>query len=129
MARVVVIDSSLNPRLSTELKSRGRLAVRTAELGLKRSLDPELLRELSDRFDDFVLVTADDAMPHEHAELVTELSATIATIDPRIPSSYNADSWGREIVHRWVHRMETQPNGSSRRYSIGPPRPWTKRRR
>jgi hypothetical protein len=128
VGRVIVIDSSLNPRLSTELNKRGRTAVRTAGLGLKAALDPELLSELA-AFEDFILVTADDAMPGEHAQVTAETGATIATVDPRIHPEYGWDAWGAEVVHRWAHQIHTQPPGTARRYSLGRPRPWTSRRR
>jgi hypothetical protein len=129
----LVIDADLNKRIATELKRRGRDAVGVSELQMRHALDPDLLRALAQLFHDehWVLVTGDDNMPAVHADVIAEVKATIATIDPRRPSPYadNEDGWGREIVHRWAHLMERQPSGMIRRYSEGGSRRWTRRRR
>jgi len=128
----LVIDASLNRRIATELKARGRMVVAASELKLHRVKDPPLLRALSEHFGDapWVLVTADDAMPAEHGRLILELGATLATIDPRRPAQFDDDdAWGREVAHRWAHTMTLQPAGSIRRYGEAGGRTWTHRRR
>ena len=79
----------------------------------------------------WVLVTADDNLPATHADVVAEVSATIATVDPRRSADYadDEDAWGREVAHRWAHMMERQSEGSVRRYSDRGGRKWTPRRR
>jgi hypothetical protein len=129
----LVVDADLNKRIATELKRRGRNAIGVSELQLRHALDPDLLRALAQLLhgERWVLVTGDDNMPAVHADVIAELNATIATIDPRRPADYadNEDGWGREIVHRWAHVMEGQPSGASRRYSEGGGRKWSRRRR
>jgi len=127
----LVIDASLNKRIATELKARGRMVVAASELKLHRVKDPPLLRALSEHFGDdlWVLVTADDAMPAEHGELIVAVGATLATIDPRRPAHFSDDdAWGREVAHRWAHTMAMQPAGSIRRYGESGGRTWTHRR-
>ena len=129
----LVIDASLNKRIATELKRRGRDAIALSELQLRHAKDPELLRALAEHFAErpWVLVTADDNLPATHADVVSEVNAKIATIDPRRSPTYamDEDAWGREVAHRWAHMMERQQPGSVRRYSDRGGRKWTPRRR
>ena len=129
----LVIDASLNKRIATELKRRGRDAIALSELELRHAKDPELLHALAEHFSDrlWVLVTADDNLPAAHGDVVAEVSATIATVDPKRSVIYaeDEDAWGREVVHRWAHVMERQPQGSIRRYSERGGRKWSPRRR
>lgn len=129
MARLLIIDASLNKRIATDLKKRGRLTVSAAELGLKDAKDPQLLAVLGSRTDDWMLVTADDNLPAAHPVDTATSKATIATIDPRIPPEFGLDTWFFEVVHRWAHAMEQQPKGSIRRYSATKYGLWTRRRR
>lgn len=63
----LVIDASLNKRIATELKRRGRDAIALSELKLRHEKDPDLLRALALHYGEqsWVLVTADDNMPAE----------------------------------------------------------------
>jgi hypothetical protein len=94
-------------------------------------LDPELLPELFVRMPegDWVLVTADDAMPDDWADIIDWLKPTIATIDPRRLDEYDADEWGRDVVHRWAHIMQRQERHSVRRYALARHAPWKPIRR
>lgn len=77
-----------------------------------------------------ILVTADDQMPREHAELFERWRPTVAIIDPICPSVYKGDdSWHWEIVHRWCHRMQVQQQGTVYRYNATGARRWVKPRR
>jgi len=129
----LVIDADLNKRIATELKRRGRTAIALSELRLRHAKDPDLLRALAEHFGDspWVLVTGDYNMPVVHADVIVEVRATLATIDPRRPPEYldDEDAWGREVAHRWAHVMARQPPGSIRRYSGNGGRKWTRRRR
>jgi hypothetical protein len=130
---ILVIDASLNKRIATELKRRGRNAVALSELQLRHAKDPDLLHALIEHFGDqhWVLVTGDDNLPAAHADVVAEVNATIATVDPRRSSMYtdDEDAWGREVAHRWAHMMERQPKGSVKRYSDRGGRKWAPRGR
>lgn len=129
----LVIDASLNKRIATELKRRGRDAIALSELQLRHAKDPDLLRTLAEHFSNqpWVLVTADDNLPAAHAAVVAEVQATVATVDPRRPPAYadDEDAWGREVAHRWAHIMERQQPGTVRRYSDRGGRRWAPRRR
>ncbi|SRR6266511_2705852 len=113
---VLIIDEALNPRLATELKRRGRDAASAAHLGYKGFKDPELLRAIAKEHPGAVLVTADDNMPAEHAEVLRETEVTVATIDPARPAGYVQEHWEFEVVQRWAHKMAEQEPGTWRRY-------------
>lgn len=130
--RLLVIDASQDKRLATELKLRGRAAVSLSELEIARLEDPDLLPKLFERLEswDWILITADDAMPADHAELISELQPTIATIDGAYPWPYNSDSWGREVVHRWAHYIQgRQEVRTVRRYRLNSHAVWKLRLR
>lgn len=126
--RVLVIDESLNKRLANELRGRGRSAHSVGDLGLRSALDPELIRELVRRLADPVLVTADDHMPADHADVIAQSGLTIATIEP-LPGDRVDDSYEREVVHRYAHRMHEQESGTVMRYRLARPLRWRERRR
>jgi hypothetical protein len=156
--RLVVIDASLNKRLGTELRYRGFAARSLSQLGehegepVAELLDPDLIPLLAERFHDlaWVLITADDNMPAEHAQVLRFHGATVATIDPYDDDKLSSlqaeapivgdedeigelpeleDMYQRDTVHRWAHRISRQANGSIRRYyRSAPSRPWTPRK-
>lgn len=140
-ARILVVDASLNaPRIASELRKRGRVARSAQELKLARFKDPPLLEALCSHFDDPVLVTADDKMPLVHGDLIRQLGATIATLEPweRHPNlvesqtaeTNDQEAYEREIVHRWAHSMQGQERGAVRRYFLAAgARSWRSRSR
>ncbi|HEX4340969.1 MAG TPA: hypothetical protein VH062_33905 [Polyangiaceae bacterium] len=89
MPNHLVIDASLAKRLAAELRGRGRDATALSQLGLHKLEDPEMLRAVAERFGatPWILATGDDDMPAEHADVLAELRATVATVDPRWPSA------------------------------------------
>ena len=101
---LLVIDSSLDKRIATELTYRQREAVSVSAMHMRHFEDPDLLPELFVRISDrsWVLVTADDSMPDDWAEVIERLRPTIATVRPRNSDDYNDDQWGRDVVHRWA---------------------------
>ena len=130
--RLLVLDASLSRRIATELKGRGRSAASAAELGLARATDPELLRGLGRRLggQPWVLVTADDFLPAEQADLVAALGVTVATVQGQGRArGVDEERFARETCHRWAHAMAAQRAGSARRYSPAANRPWTARLR
>lgn len=128
-ARIIVVDENLSKRLATELSYRGRDAVTVAKLGLRGSADPELLNKLDAQLDDWVLITADDALPETHADVVRAVAATVATINPEREVGWALDPWRREIVHRWAHYFHGQEPGTIRRYGLHRHGRWRERRR
>jgi predicted nuclease of predicted toxin-antitoxin system len=127
--RVLVIDEDLNRRLSTELRRRGRVAHGIHELGLRGKLDPFVLADIFSRFADPVLVTGDDHMPDDHAAVLQEWNATVATIQPCDAHDPREDAYEREIVHKWAHVIAEQQTGTIRRYHLSGPVTWTTRKR
>lgn len=132
-APVLVIDASLDNRIASELRARGREAVALSQLGFHNLEDPPMLLAVSRRFsavdDPFVLVTSDDAMPGDHGAELNKFDITLATVDPRVPEGYTQNSWGRDVIHRWAHAMQMQTPATWRRYSLTRHSVWTARRR
>lgn len=129
--RLLVIDADLPNRLAIALGARGRRALSAKSLGLADAKDYELLRHLARRLgsEDWVLVTGDDAMPAEHAQVIYETDATIATIHPKRPAGLSEHHWRVDVVHRWAHAMQGQQPRLVRRYSLSRPAVWTPRQR
>lgn len=76
-----------------------------------------------------MLVTADDGLPAEHAEALSEVGGTIATLEPNREAGWPLDAWRRELVHRWAHVMQDQSPATMRRYGLRRHRPWRPRPR
>lgn len=130
-SRLLVLDADIDKRMGTELRKRGRNVISVYTLGLSHEKDPELLPMLAESYpgEDWVLFTADDRMPFEHAEVVAQVGVAIATADPRRAEGYNSTfQWRREIVHRWAHMAQEQPRGLIRRYSLNSYRKWQPRK-
>jgi hypothetical protein len=136
LSRLLIIDESLSNRISAELVKRGRRSESNYSLGLTRRLDRPLIEKLSLREDEWVLVTGDDRMPEEHAEIIARTGATIATVDGRWEPFCKLHSlqigqaefqW--DTVHRWAHVIAEQPERTIRRYNPLRHSPWTKRTR
>ena len=130
--RLIVVDACLPKRLASRLKERKREAVSAASLNLDRHLDPDLLRELAQRYNDkqaWVLVTGDDSMPAEHGAVIIETRATIATIHPEYPAEMTEHHWRIDVVQRFAHAIQSQEPEAVRRYALNGSVPWTPRRR
>lgn len=119
--------------MAGELRRRGRQSKCCAELGIAKMEDPELLEKLATMLDSagpWVLVTDDDHMPDEHAEVVAKFGTTIATVDGRNrPQGPEEEEWKWETVQRWAHVMALQPPCSVHRYGRNSHRIWTPRSR
>src|SRR6266511_1228980 len=118
--RLLIIDESLTPRIASTLRNRGRAARGVADLGYKKSKDPDLLAIIAKEHPDAVLVTTDDDMPNEHGDLLRIYEITLAVVDGRRPYEYldDQEAWEWDIVHRWAHKMADQERGTWRRYGI-----------
>jgi hypothetical protein len=117
-SRVLVVDESLPRRLAPELRGRGRDARHLSELGLQGETDGDVLRALAETFADWVLITADDRLPSDHASTVRATRATIATLEPSRPPGLAASAWRCDVVHRWARSMaERQRHATVARYS------------
>lgn len=121
------MDASLSSKLAGRLRERGRAARSAGELGVKDHEDPDLLRAVFAEHPEAVLVTADDNMPADHPDVIKEVGATIATIEPWerrprepliLPENLTAEeAWKREVLQRWAHSMAVQDRRDVRRYT------------
>ena len=135
MGRLIIVDECLNHQLTEQLIGRGRPAVSGFELGLSGLEDEPMLRKLhADVTEPWVLITSDDVMPAEHADVIDEIGATIATIDgewDRICKAHdlvlNQDEFGKEAIHRWAHVIAEQEAGQIHRYTPVSHTPWRAR--
>jgi hypothetical protein len=136
-SRKLFIDESLSKRLAALLKHRGRAALSSSELGFHGLLDAPLLRKVYEGGEDIVFVTADDSLPAEHAEVLGEVGATVATVAPFEKGKWpvgpcslaDEEAWKREIVSRWAHAMQEQPRRTHKRYFLNGGRKWRPRRK
>lgn len=129
--RLLILDANLAHRMAVDLlKHRRRAALSARQLRLHNQEDPVILRYIHIYWPLAVLVTADDQMPREHAELFDRWKPTVAVIDPLCPVAYRGDdSWHWEIVQRWCHRMQVQAQGTVYRYNGLGGRVWVRPRR
>ena len=127
MARLIVVDESLDSRLVTHLAKRGRAAKSYNDLGFRGLEDPVMIRDyLSKIQEPWVLVTGDDFMPYEHAVTLASINATVATIDgdweqlcAKKGVVLNPEAFKVEAVHRWAHVISEMDQGTIRRFN-----PW-----
>jgi hypothetical protein len=129
MARLLVLDENMWPRLATvELIGRGRAAIALKHTELLGAEDPEVITTVGG-WTDVVLVTNDDNMPSEHGDLLARSGLTLAVLAPRTDRAFSLQAWERETVHRWVHLIATQSDGSVVRYTPFGHSMWRPRRR
>lgn len=106
-----------------------RLSDRPTIRGRRIAPQDVALDKLDAQLDDWVLVTADDALPDSHADAVRGVAAAVCTINPELEDGWLLDPWRREVVHRWAHAMHEQSTGTVRRYSLRRHGVWRMRRR
>lgn len=105
------------------------------DLGTTGLDDEPMLRKIAaDIKRPWVLVTADDMMPAEHADVIEEIEATIATIDGEWEKCCNAhdlnltqDQFSKEAIHRWAHIIAALRPGEIRRLTPVSHTPWRAR--
>lgn len=117
VGRLLIVDASLDKRLASELRKRGRNARGGAELNLP-ILDDDLLDAIAALDPEAVLVTEDDDMPAEHLVALERTGLTVAIVDPIPAAGFSQAAWPHEVVHRWAHRMEEQAPRTIRRYNL-----------
>jgi len=136
LTRLLVIDACVSHRVAPELVKRGRPSSSWKALKLGRLADDDLLRRVAEIDEPWVLVTADDKMPAEWTETISELGATIATIEglwEKFCQAHNLhltqEQFIRDSVHRWSHVMQGQEQGEIRRYNPLSHAVWKPRKR
>jgi hypothetical protein len=127
--RCVVLDEDINWKLKGELHRRGRPdATSVLSLDLDGRKDGALFKALASHdLEPFVLVTYDNKMLDVHGAEIAHHGTSIAVVDERWfkrsrrPKS-EQEPYIRDVVHRWLHRIEAQAPGECRIYSPVRPR-------
>jgi hypothetical protein len=125
--RRVVLDEDINWKLMHGLQGRGRLNARAVaepvdSMGLKKPKDGALFKALAAGWEPFVLVTWDNKMPIVHRAELDHHRITLAVVDERwfkrkaLPESEQED-YIRDVVHRWLHRIELLSPAERRYFS------------
>lgn len=125
MERVIVVDENFDHRFAKQLTERGRRAFSYKQVGTGGLEDEHVIKKIVESMTEpWVLLTADDSMPAEHAELIAEVQATIATIDGEWKKHCQArglnldrDQFSKEAAHRWAHSIAEQEEGRIERYT------------
>jgi hypothetical protein len=110
-------------KLAQQLHGRGRAdATAVIPEGLKESKDGALVKRLALDYEPFVLVTWDNRMPLAHRAELEHHGTTLAIVDEAwFKRSGRPDSeqrrYIRDVVHRWLHRIEVLSPGERRYYS------------
>lgn len=120
--RRLVLDEDINWKLSVELQRRGRPdATGVVPESLAGTKDAALFKALA-AHEPFVLVTWDNKMFAAHDTELSHHGTTVAMIDEhwfkrRGLSAVEQEPYIRDVVHRWLHRIERLTPGSRRIYS------------
>ena len=113
----IVLDENLPKRLLTELRGRGFDEITSVyELQFAGQKDPDVLASLAAMEYPSVLVTFDNKLPFEQAELIRSGPIAVAVIESSAPRDVGFDAYLRDMVHRHAHRFADQPPGTAYRY-------------
>lgn len=118
--RRIILDEGINWRLSYDLRRRGRSdATALRPERINGSKDGAVLKALVP-YQPCVLVTWDNKMEFVHAVELRHHAITLAVVDRR---PYDRGVWTdteeayiRDVVHRRLHRIETQAARTVKRY-------------
>jgi hypothetical protein len=128
--RRVVLDEDINWKLSQELVRRGRPdATSVSQLKIDGKPDGALFKALAQSdYEPFVLVTYDNKMLENHSAEVAHHGTTIAVVDEGTfkasgRSESETEAYIRDVVHRWLHRIEMLGAGTARIFSTNGSRP------
>jgi hypothetical protein len=121
--RRVVLDEDIGWKLMQQLRGRGRAdATAVIPEGLRELKDGALVKRLAHDYEPFVLVTWDNKMPVAHREALEHHGTTLAVVDQawfrrNAQSDSEQQRYIHDVVHRWLHRIETLAPGERRFYS------------
>jgi len=106
-------------RIAEELARRGyRDATSPHQLGDADMKDPPLLKLIHKTLEPAILVTFDNKLPRQHADLIAQYGTTLAVVDKDAqPSDLNREEYWREVIHRHAHRMAAQAAESRFKYN------------
>ncbi len=105
-----------------ELQRRGRTdATALVPEKIDGKKDGALFKALAKNYEPCVLVTYDNKMLHVHRAEIEHHNNTIAVVNEAAfiasGSTSSVEAYIRDVVHRWLHRMEAQRSGTCRIYS------------
>ncbi len=107
----IVLDADINWKLAHELRRRGRPDATALRIeALDELKDGAALKALASDFDPCVFVTWDNKMPKVHGAELRHHDSTLAVVNRTGFRSWTGteDSYVRDVVHRWLHRIEMQ---------------------
>jgi hypothetical protein len=118
--RRVVLDADIPWKLAHELRKRGRLDATALKLEHIEDLkDGGVFKVLAADYEPCVLVTFDNKMRHAHAAELKHHGVTLAVVNSsRLKDWDGTDvTYIRNSVHRWLHLIEVQAQGTTVLYS------------
>jgi hypothetical protein len=121
----LVLDADINWKLAHELRRRARVEATALRLeGLAKLKDGAVLKALATDFEPCVFVTWDNKMAKVHAAELRHHRSTLAVVNRAGLAAWTGteDSYIRDVIHRWAHRMEMQDGPSVALYSTHGPR-------
>ena len=123
--RVIVIDEDLDPEFANQLMLRGRHSGSVLSLNLIGRKDAELIAELTELYDDWVLVSANRNMPKECPETIAQYKPTLAFVSSEALQGRRQQERRCDVVHKWAHIFQTQARGSLKVYTTAGGVAWT----
>jgi hypothetical protein len=125
--RRVVLDEDINWKLMRELHGRRRPDAKAVgepvdSMGLNKPKDGALFKALAAAWEPFVLVTWDNKMPIAHRAELDYHRITLAVVDERWfkrkgLADAEREHYVRDVVHRWLHRIELLEPAECRYFS------------
>jgi hypothetical protein len=119
--RRIVLDEDINWKLMYELRRRGRTdATALVPEKIDGKKDGALFKALAKEYEPCVLVTYDNRMLGVHRAEIEHHGSTIAVVNEaafKASGSSDVEAYIRDVVHRWLHRIEIQRPGIHRIYS------------
>jgi hypothetical protein len=118
--RRIVLDADINWKLARELRRRGRAdATALRPLEIDHLKDGALLKTLAGDYEPCALVTWDNKMRFAHAAELTHFGVTLAVVNRAGLAVWDAteESYIRNAVHRWLHKIEVQEPATTVLYS------------
>lgn len=123
--RVIIVDEDLDPEFANQLALRGRHAASVLSLNLLGRKDADLIGELAELYDNWVLVSANRNMPKECPEAISAHRPTLAFVSSEQLRGQRQQLRRCDIVHKWAHLFQTQSAGTQRVYTVASGSAWT----
>lgn len=104
----------------TSYRGAGRAdATSVLKSQLNGKKDGALIKALSEDREPCVLVTWDNRMPMAHRAAPKHFGVTLAIVDRKdwYASGMPEEHFYRDVIHRWLHKIEKQESGTARFYA------------